>query len=239
VPSSTANSSPNIIAIPVSGQWCLAGVPQSIATPANRRDVRSSIFTAVLSRSEVFSCALHLAYLTHANSVRAGKFRRITDTHFALAVIAKLSLSYVRMGPKAGHSSCHGFVGPSWPPSPQLGTGGGPAVNHRLGLSSLASTGGPGTNILHMFEGKSPAHEILFNWWAASTAISVALVFSFKLFSRCGVFSPGRDRPQRPPIRIRLSLDDALNKDYCDIVLQCAAEQPHPSDQFIDGFVHR
>lgn len=30
-----------------------------------------------------------------------------------------------------------------------------------------------------------------------------------------------------------------LNKDYRDIVLQCAAAQPHTSDQTIDGVVHR
>ncbi len=34
-------------------------------------------------------------------------------------------------------------------------------------------------------------------------------------------------------------LDDALNKDYRDVVMQCAAEQPHPSDQLIDCVVHR
>jgi hypothetical protein len=34
-------------------------------------------------------------------------------------------------------------------------------------------------------------------------------------------------------------LDDALNKDYRDVVLQCAAEQSHPSDQLIDCVIHR
>jgi hypothetical protein len=43
----------------------------------------------------------------------------------------------------------------------------------------------------------------------------------------------------RSPFAFGSVLDDALNKDYRDIVMQCAAEQPHPSDQFIDGVVHR
>jgi hypothetical protein len=108
--------------------------------PAHCGDVGSNIGTAILPCSEVFRCALDLPYLTNAHSVRASKFRRIAVTHLALAVIAKLSLSYVGSGPKAGNGSCHGIDGPSWPPSPRLGTGGEPAVNHRLGLSALAST---------------------------------------------------------------------------------------------------
>jgi hypothetical protein len=98
VPCPTRNSFPDIVAVTVCGQWCLAGVPQSIAMPANGRDVGSSICTAIPLRGEVFCCALHLAYLTIAKSARTGKFRRITNTHFALAVIAKRLLSHEQGG---------------------------------------------------------------------------------------------------------------------------------------------
>jgi hypothetical protein len=47
-------------------------------------------------------------------------------------------------------------------------------VNHRLGLSAVASTGGPGVNILHRFDGKSPEGEILFNRLARSDSRPVA-----------------------------------------------------------------
>ena len=113
MPCSTGDSSPNIIAVALCGQWSLASVPQSIAVPANRCDVGSSVCTAIPSRSQVFGCALHLAYLRNANSVRAGEFRRITDTHLASAVIAKLALGHIGLGPKMGNSSCHGFDVPS------------------------------------------------------------------------------------------------------------------------------
>jgi hypothetical protein len=112
VPSSTGDSFPHMIAVARCGQWRLASMPQSIAMPANGCNVRSTVRTAILSRSQVFGGALHLAYLTNANSVRASKFRRITDTHFA-AIIAKVPLSHAGLGPKARDSSCHGFVGPS------------------------------------------------------------------------------------------------------------------------------
>ena len=123
MPCPTRYSLPNMIAVTVRGHWCLAGVAEFIAMPADCRDVGSRICTAVASRSEVFCRASQLAYQTIANSVRASKCRRVTDTHFALAVIAKLSLSRVRTGSIAGNSSCHGFNSPSWPPSPRLGTG--------------------------------------------------------------------------------------------------------------------
>lgn len=125
MPCPTRNSFPDIIAVTVCSHWCLAGVPQSIAMPANRRNVGSDIGTAISSRGEVFCCAPYLAHQTIANSVRAGKFLGITDAHIALAVIAKRSLSHVCTGTMVGNSTCHGFDGPSWPPSPRLGTGRG------------------------------------------------------------------------------------------------------------------
>lgn len=163
MPCPTTNSFPDIIAVAVCRHWCLAGVSESIAMPANGRDVGSVIGTAISSRGEMFCCAPNLARQTIANSVRAGKFLGITDAHIALAVIAKRSLVHVCTGTMAGNSTCHGFDGPSWPPSPRLGTGREPAVNHRLGQSALPSIREPGISILHTFEGNSPAGEILFN----------------------------------------------------------------------------
>jgi hypothetical protein len=46
---------------------------------------------------------------------------------------------------------------------PEWGTGGKPAVNHRLGLSTLASRRGPGRHILRTSEGRSPVGKILSN----------------------------------------------------------------------------
>jgi hypothetical protein len=113
VPCSTGDSSLNVVTVAVCGERCLASVPQFIAMPASRCDVGSSVCTAIPPRSQVFGCALHLAYLTNANSVRAGEFRRITDTHLASAVIAKLALGRIGLGPKMGNSSCHEFDVPS------------------------------------------------------------------------------------------------------------------------------
>jgi hypothetical protein len=47
------------------------------------------------------------------------------------------------------------------------------------------------------------------------------------------------EQPWLSPFAFGSVLDDALNKDYRDIVLQRAAAQPQPSDQFIDCVGHR
>ncbi len=70
MPCPTSNFFPDIVAVAVCGQWRLAGVPQSIAMPANGCDVGASICTAIPLRGEVFCCALHLAYLTITKPVR-------------------------------------------------------------------------------------------------------------------------------------------------------------------------
>jgi hypothetical protein len=87
-------------------------MPQSIATPASRCDVGSIVPTAILARGEVFCCALQLACLTNANTVRASKLHWITQTHFASAVIATLVPSLAGLGPQAGNPSRHGFDAP-------------------------------------------------------------------------------------------------------------------------------
>jgi hypothetical protein len=78
VPCSTGDSSLNVVTVAVCGERCLASVPQFIAMPAGRCDVGSSVSTAIPPRSQVFGCALHLAYLTNANSGASG---RISQDH--------------------------------------------------------------------------------------------------------------------------------------------------------------
>jgi hypothetical protein len=63
-----------MVPVTLCGQWRLAGMPQPIASPANGRDVGSSIGTAILAGSEMFRGALDMPYLTNAHSVQAGKF---------------------------------------------------------------------------------------------------------------------------------------------------------------------
>jgi hypothetical protein len=157
------DSSLHEVTVAGSRHWFLARVPQSIAMQARGRNVRSSIRTAILSSRKVFGGALHLARLTSANSVLAGKFRWFSDTHFASAVVTKLKLDHIGQGAKAHNSRFHGFDGPSWPPLPRLRTGGEPAVNHQLGLSALASKRGPGYIIVRTSEDWSPVDVILSN----------------------------------------------------------------------------